>query len=602
MLRSRDRAIQYRGSVQPPATSFFNELVTGIVPVRATGSGTPTFTRATTATIPDWEGVIRTVLSGESRHWGARRVRNLLAFTEDFSNAAWTKTNATITTGQTDPNGGTTAVRVVGTGAWVFTQTLTLTAATWTESIWLKSNNGASQNINLRNVAVSVPVTVTTSWQRFATTRTGAGGAFETGFQPNGADCDLLIWHPQLEDLTGSSNTNPSEYVPNGVASAPYYGVNVDGVKDFPYQNGNTVASNVVTEATGAAIPATTLLGYLPEPAATNLCLQSNAFTTTWTTGATTVTTNAVVAPDGTLTADKYTGDGTAAGHFVRQSLTVAVSTTYTVSVYLQAAENSWCYITLGGTGAGGYSTFNLTTGALGSLSAGIVSRSITAAANGFYRVTVVVTTGGAVGSNYVEFSTAATDTIGITSTTGGTYAWGAQLETGSIATSYIPTTTVAVTRNVDLDSYATSGNVPTNNVTLSMTWTPQASPSANGTVYLWGSYVDANNYTLVFHDGTNIVVRKRIAGANTDATKALAYTSGTSYIIAARFSSTLGIDVFVNGVIGTNHANTTALQLGATFQIGADGNGTVSGVQTIKNDRVFPTALSNAQVAQIPL
>ena len=74
----------------------------------------------------------------------------------------------------------------------------------------------------------------------------------------------------QLEDITGRADqTTPSEYVSVGVLSAPYHGAGVDGVKFFD------------TDLDGNPIAASTLKGYLAEPAATNLCLQSQTFGTT---------------------------------------------------------------------------------------------------------------------------------------------------------------------------------------------------------------------------------------------------------------------------------------------------------------------------------
>lgn len=42
------------------------------------GDGTPSFTRATTATVTDFEGLIKTAKSGEARFEGARRVESLI--------------------------------------------------------------------------------------------------------------------------------------------------------------------------------------------------------------------------------------------------------------------------------------------------------------------------------------------------------------------------------------------------------------------------------------------------------------------------------------------------------------------------------------------
>jgi hypothetical protein len=72
------------------------------------------------------------------------------------------------------------------------------------------------------------------------------------------------IRYPQLEEVTGQDITAPSEYVD----SETDYGAGVNGVRYFSTENGNTVASNVVTEATGAAL--TTQKGIQLEPASTN--------------------------------------------------------------------------------------------------------------------------------------------------------------------------------------------------------------------------------------------------------------------------------------------------------------------------------------------
>jgi hypothetical protein len=100
----------------------------------------------------------------------------------------------------------------------------------------------------------------------------------------------------------------------------------------------------------------------------------------------------------------------------------------------------------------------------------------------------------------------------------------------------------------------------------------------------LWGTYVDASNYTAILHDATNLIFRKRIAGVNYDATIANAFTSGTTYKMAASWGAS-GSTIYLNGVSGTPHANTTAAQIAATMQFGADGNSLQQpGAAVIKN------------------
>ena len=58
------------------------------------------------------------------------------------------------------------------------------------------------------------------------------------------------LTHLQVQDVTGRSNQAPSEKIDKSTG----YGSGVNGVKSYYYENGNSVLSNVVTEAIGADI------------------------------------------------------------------------------------------------------------------------------------------------------------------------------------------------------------------------------------------------------------------------------------------------------------------------------------------------------------
>ncbi|TXH51575.1 MAG: hypothetical protein E6Q97_18140, partial [Desulfurellales bacterium] len=245
------------------------------------GTGSPTFTRATTGTIQDNEGILRTAIAGEARFTGARRVRNLLSYTEEIENAYWTKIAdaGSVTPVVTDnygeaPDGTITASRIqcdYGTGIYSSVRGTPPASTTPLNSSWIKSNTGSNQTVCIALNTVETFV-ATTEWQRYESLNVYAGGEFDVVASRNGISdkvIDVLVWHPQQEDITGRTDqTTPSEYVSVGVLSAPYHGAGVDGVKYFD------------TDLSGNPIAASTLKGYLAEPAATNLCLQSNAFTT----------------------------------------------------------------------------------------------------------------------------------------------------------------------------------------------------------------------------------------------------------------------------------------------------------------------------------
>jgi len=343
--------------------AFQLPLKNSLVPVSSTGSGTPTFTRATVAYQTDFENKYNVVLSGEARFQGARRVRNLVV--ENMAGAGWVDSHSgtglasTVTAGSVDPLGGTTAFRITaslngGTAAGdisCLAASFTPPASgTGSRSIWLK-NNGGTTSILLKVAAGGGTdlVTIDNTWRRYSPIPVAnAAGSNQLvvgarGTVNNGAVIDLLAWHPQYEDITGQANQNPSEYVSVGVLSAPFQGAGVDGVQYFTTLNGNTVASNVVTEATGAVIKTGAAgvvaqapvdaggpFGYYAESAATEIITTADIrdmTTANWTLGATMTRARTSVGADGAAnSATRLTGGAVAGTNTITFLVTAAAS------------------------------------------------------------------------------------------------------------------------------------------------------------------------------------------------------------------------------------------------------------------------------------
>gem|GEM_PF-689500 len=164
-----------------------------------------------------------------------------------------------------------------------------------------------------------------------------------------------------------------------------------------------------------------------------------------WTQSATTTTANAALAPDGTPTADKVVEDATTAYHYASGAAVVVSGTTYTASVYIKAAERTFVALAAHGL-ANGTAFFDLTNAVVGACGASITNSTITPAGNGWYRCTITYTA--AAGTTGLDVLPEPNGTGGsYAGTVGyGVYAWGAQIETGTTATEYIPTTSAAVT------------------------------------------------------------------------------------------------------------------------------------------------------------
>jgi hypothetical protein len=187
-----------------------------------------------------------------------------------------------------------------------------------------------------------------------------------------------------------------------------------------------------------------------------NLCLQSQTFdNATWQAQQVTVTANAAIAPDGTLTADRLTEQAINSTHNVFQPITVRPNAPYTFSVYVKAGERTsvviyWAHAVAGFESLG--AQLNMLTGALtqANQNAPYFSGPISATnvGNGWWRLSVsgifnnLGDTNGGVTIRFVREDDVSTAYQGDTSK--GLYVWGAQFQSGLVLKDYIPTTTVA--------------------------------------------------------------------------------------------------------------------------------------------------------------
>jgi len=241
--------------------------------------------------------------------------------------------------------------------------------------------------------------------------------------------------------------------------------------------------------------------GLLIEEQRTNLLTYSEDFSNAaWSKVNATVTANASVAPDGTTTADKLIANTTLDQHRCDQTpSSTAVAQTF--SVYVKAAGYGFVGLRLNATGA----LFDLSTGGINIISAGITAQS-TYFGNGWYRCSITKATGVANDVCRINIS----DGSGIASNftgngTDGIFLWGAQLEAGAFATSYIPTTTGSLVRSADFCSITGAAFTGFYNQTEGTLVFKGMKPAvqANGTTYI---SVDDNtvNERLILYYSAN--------------------------------------------------------------------------------------------------
>jgi hypothetical protein len=174
----------------------------------------------------------------------------------------------------------------------------------------------------------------------------------------------------------------------------------------------------------------------LVEPQRTNVLTYSEQFGTSWINNGATIISNDTTAPDGNLTADRLTATG---GAFGVVKFSTWTATNKVASCFVKANTSNLFKIANVSAG-GGSVTFNLSTQAITATTG--FTGSIEALPNGWFRCVAIDTLAGS-----------GTLSIGVTAISESVFVWGAQLEAGENATSYIPTQASSVTRNADVIS-----------------------------------------------------------------------------------------------------------------------------------------------------
>lgn len=562
-------------------SGYKEDTVYSVVP--SDGSGDLSFTRASNGTRVNSAGFVEVVA------W------NLLRYSEDFTNAVYSKFNSITATADqaTAPNGTTTADKIgLSTASTTFPNLAQdaqyIGGQVYTFVVYLKKNTvnfgkirvggtafASSTNSPIFNLNTGVLVSGTgtienvgNGWYRCsmtATADTSAAGGFAIDL-PDSAG----VWN-------GSSVYNVNDsifawgFMSNiGSTAKPYFPTTDRlNVPRLTYQNG------------GGGCPSLLL-----EKQSTNLFSYSEEFDNAyWTKASGSISANATTSPDGTQNADKLV-DGASNGQILRAITTSAIP--YTFSVFAKKAERG----SLTFSTSYGAATFDLTTGVASSVS-GVTALPTDFLTNDWVRVSVSFTATAATPNFRIVCAGSGTIVDG----TSGIYIYGAQLEASSYPTSYIPTTSSSATRVADV---------------AQKTGISSLIGQTEGTIFLDAYFDDLDTVNFSISDGTsgNYVLIDSSSGAvvfarvqQGGATQATINTSASFYTVGARLKCAIAYKAndfafYINGtLIGTDNSGSVPACDQIRF---ARWNGVVPATQRVNEVITFKTRLTNAELAQL--
>lgn len=337
--------------------------------------------------------------------------------------------------------------------------------------------------------------------------------------------------------------------------------------------------------------------GILLEESRTNGALYSEQFdNAAWTKNSLTVTPNAIAAPDGTTTADLVAPTGVANSYLGHTNITFAAGAVVSRSIYAKAGTGSKVYFEHNDGGLGN-TLYNLST-QIATPAAGVTA-SMTAVGNGWYRLnwSKTFTNSSATASGRIIYI----DTYGAGTAGNGVYLWGAQTEVGMAPSSYIQTTSAAVTRAADVLTLPTG------------TWFN----AAEGSAFVEGATTNTTSaqlpalFSLDDTTATNRIQLRRVNGTNV---MHLAIVSGGSTILAAngvtawstsaphKFSmvyKSAATKTYMNGVFQTSYSGAFSPPAITQLQLGKGPNsGYLNG--PIKRFKYYPAQLIDAQLQQL--
>ena len=515
------------------------------------GDGDFTFTRASAATRVNADGNIE------------KETQNLLTYSNTFDNAAWTKTDCSVTPNTTaNPiDGALTADTIVFNGANdQITQTFNVSNHTF--SVYVKGTAGETIVVGF-GAGAQIIHTLTGGFDRVSVFGSTNFFVFIGTF--DGATArTIVVYGAQLEQ-----GLVARDYIETTTAAV--YGGITDNTPRLDY--------------TDSSCPALLL-----EPQRTNLFNHSEYFgSTSWVKSNSSVTTNTAVSPSGNTNANLITSSGSEGQIYQTKTL----NGSHTFSAFFKAGTSVLARLQFYDSGAGtsGVGIYNLTTKSISA--SGLSSTgTITDYGNGWYRCTLTASLSG---SAVLCF-------LGLNENAKNILSWGAQLEAGAYATSYIPTYGSSVTRNVDT-TYIQNGMTSLNSVdSMTIYFEVDAELLDGSQRYSMLTDLTASNNWIFLSYESNTSIRGYIRG-NSNTSWDFSWSSGVPSSGTIKAALVIPADgnakIYGNGQLRTSYSGAVLVNGFDTIALGGT-NGAAGRKQALKQFMVFPTALTDQEAIDL--
>ena len=580
--------------------TFFDDASLAFLPIGAAGKDGKAYSIKPTNGSGDFtfargSNLAATRIGPKPNYYIEKGRENLLTESNNFSDSDWSKTNATMTSGQSGYDGTSDAWKfeAASAGTTQLAQNEAVSADTPTTlSVYAKSGNadflkfiiacsgsnsivtfdlsdGSTSN-NARNISVNAE-DVGDGWFRCSATAAPSTDITQLRFEvrsavdSSSADAGSYIFIQDAQFELGLVATAPIE----SGASTGKAGL----LEDEPRFNYSVSA---------------TCPSLLFEPQRTNVVTDSEYFGA-WNVSRASITHNATTSPEGLANAAALTEDTTNNSHPLNNTFSVSSGAEHTLTIF--AKQGSRRYLALLANNGGSTIYYDLQEKTAGS------GGSVEDYGNDWLRLIYTYTTNSTSAEIDILPSINGSSTVYTGDGSNAVFLYGAQIEAGGYPTSYIPTYGgSSVTRSAD-DMTTTFSSALATNGSATIFFHELGVYDSDDITTSGGRYryqKDSNNYVSL--TTTAAAWRVRIQSGSTSNFKTLSDHPKTDAVKIAVVVSSTNFSIFANGVKETDNQ-----ALAATADFSSidgfltsiqDGVGARRAVQQV----VFPTALTDSE------